>query len=394
MARKKISEYTAKRLLHRELNLPYAGISVSVDDTFPKLNSQQTYVVKVDEGVKKRMKQGLVLLHVPASEIEARAKKLFAKGYHHVIIEPFLKHDQGDETYLSLSRVRDGIQVLYSDKGGIDIESNQDAIQSYLVPIDDDTFLIPLELNILALPKDFLAKLFSFFITYHFSFFEINPLVVIGDTVSLLDIAAEVDSMADFFVHDGWSEDDFRSGILRVRTPEEQAVSSLAAQSQAALSLEVLNPNGSIFMMLMGGGASIVLADEVYNQGYGKELANYGEFSGNPKAEETYLYAKNTISLLLKSNAKKKVLIIAGGVANFSDVRVAFKGVLKALDEEKVSLRKQGIKVFVRRGGPNQKEGLQTMQTFLEEEELYGIVAGPEMVLTNVVTVALDYLRG
>ena len=163
----------------------------------------------------------------------------------------------------------------------------------------------------------------------------------------------------------------------------------LAAKSQAAFSLEVLNPHGSIFMMLSGGGASIVLADEVAGQGYGKELANYGEYSGNPNAEETYLYARNILSLLLKSKAKKKVLIIAGGVANFTDVRITFKGLIKALDEEKLQLKEQQIKIFVRRGGPFQEEGLAMMSSFLEKEGIFGVVQGPELVLTDIVSQAL-----
>jgi ATP citrate (pro-S)-lyase len=145
--------------------------------------------------------------------------------------------------------------------------------------------------------------------------------------------------------------------------------------------------------MLSGGGASIVLADEVHNQGYGKELANYGEYSGNPNAEETYIYAKNLLSLLLKSAAKKKVLIIAGGVANFTDVRITFIGLIKALDEMKTQLQQQDIKVFVRRGGPYQEEGLANMKTFLEKERLLGTISGPEMVLTEVVTMAIQNIN-
>jgi len=140
-------------------------------------------------------------------------------------------------------------------------------------------------------------------------------------------------------------------------------------------------------------GASIVLADEVSNLDYGKLLANYGEFSGNPSAEESYLYTKNVLKLLLKSSADKKVLIIAGGVANFTDVRITFNGLIKALTEMSGYLQKQKIKVFVRRGGPHQNEGLEAMRAFLEKEQLLGVVAGPEMVLTNIVTEAITELK-
>lgn len=392
MARKKISEFTAKRLLSTFLDFPYAGVSLDSETASSTFSSKQTYVVKVDTGIKKRMKQGLVSLNVSADAVMTEAKKFFNKGYSHVLVEPFLTHEQRDEHYLSLTRFRDGIQLLYSPKGGIDIEDNQDAIQRFRLSFGIEE----LPKNIIQqtkLPESFMVKLLSFFDTYHISFLEINPLVIQGDTISFLDIAAEVDSTAEFFVHDGWTELDFRSGVIRKRTTEEDAVSDLASKSQAAFSLEVLNPDGNIFMMLSGGGASIVLADEVYNQGYGRELANYGEYSGNPKAEETYLYAKHILHLLLASKAKQKVLIIAGGVANFTDVRVTFKGLLKALDEQKSELKKQQVKVFVRRGGPYQEEGLAMMQRFLEEQDLYGIVSGPDMILTEVVTKALEYLR-
>ena len=124
-------------------------------------------------------------------------------------------------------------------------------------------------------------------------------------------------------------------------------------------------------MLLSGGGASIVLADEVANLGYGKLLANYGEYSGNPSAEETYIYAKNILTLILKSESENKVLIIAGGVANFTDIRVTFNGLIKALEEFKSELNKQNLKIFVRRGGPFQKEGLSKMEIFLKGCLLY-----------------------
>ena len=104
-------------------------------------------------------------------------------------------------------------------------------------------------------------------------------------------------------------------------------------------------------------------------------------------------YTKNLLSLLLKSKANKKVLIIGGGVANFTDIRITFKGIIKALEEVKDDLRKQEIKVFVRRGGPHQKAGLKDMESFLKKENLLGKVSGPEMVLTDIVLYALNYLK-
>jgi ATP-citrate lyase beta-subunit len=192
-------------------------------------------------------------------------------------------------------------------------------------------------------------------------------------------------------VHGAWSKEDYTDGSRADKTQEEKNIEALAEGSPASLKLTVFNPQGEIFLLLSGGGASIALADEVYNRGYGKELANYGEYSGNPNDEETYTYTRNVLSLLLKSTAGKKVLIIAGGVANFTDIRKTFKGVIKALNEVADTLREQHVKVYVRRGGPYQKEGLSAMKVFLEKEGLYGYVAGPEMICTNIVKEALLY---
>ena len=96
----------------------------------------------------------------------------------------------------------------------------------------------------------------------------------------------------------------------------------------------------------------MVVADEVYNRGLGEQLANYGEYSGNPNSEETYLYTKAVLELVLASKAPKKVVFLGGAVANFTDIAKTFAGVIQALDEVADGLQSQGVKVFVRRGGP------------------------------------------
>lgn len=48
-----------------------------------------------------------------------------------------------------------------------------------------------------------------------------------------------------------------------------------------------------------------------------------------------------------------KVLIIGGGIANFTNVAATFKGIIRAFEEYHSVLKEQKIKIFVRRGGPN-----------------------------------------
>ena len=67
MARKKISEFRAKIILYKELGIDYAGVSIDAKNkdweaACDGLSEKQSYVVKVDQGVKGRKKKGLVLL--------------------------------------------------------------------------------------------------------------------------------------------------------------------------------------------------------------------------------------------------------------------------------------------------------------------------------------------
>lgn len=410
MARKRISEFRAKTLLYKTLGEIYNGIQVN--DSYPlqeNLDDSKKYIVKVDQGVKGRFKKGLVKLGLDFNQIPQAIKELTEKGYSQFLIEELFNYDPSDEKYLSITRAREGYIILFSEKGGVDIEQNQNSIQEIVLPYSSREFangerieklednnsrfaeftLSPTEGLTRTINANILEKLLSAFDKYYFSFLEINPFIIKESKLTILDAAVEVDSTASFFVNNAWTENDFTDTNNSKKTEEEINVKTLAAKSQAAFSLEVLNSDGAIFMMLSGGGASIVLADEAYNQGFGKQLANYGEYSGNPSAEETYLYAKNIISLLLKSKANKKILIIAGGVANFTDVRITFNGLIRALQEKSDKLQEQEVKVFVRRGGPYQTEGLKNMEEFLKKENMLGIVAGPEMILTDIVTQAI-----
>jgi hypothetical protein len=59
------------------------------------------------------------------------------------------------------------------------------------------------------------------------------------------------------------------------------------------------------------------------------------------------------VSLITRGNVNPegKVLIIGGGIANFTNVAATFKGIIKALKEFKQPLIDHKVKIFVRRGG-------------------------------------------
>jgi succinyl-CoA synthetase beta subunit len=392
MPRKKISEYRAKTILYGELGEKYDGVSVPTAGTGKEtqgLSGNARYVVKVDQGVKGRFKKGLVVLGRTKHQIGEDVASLGKQGYDWVLVEPELAHDQETERYLAFERQRAGTVISFSERGGVNVEAEPEAVRR---AVYSDEWAERAS-EALGVPAEVVRTLAKTFNDNYFSFLEINPLVVTEDGVKFLDAAVEVDSEAAFFVDGRWTADDFRSYDAAAKLPQTIAVEELAAQSQASFRLAVLNPGGSIFLLLSGGGASVVLADEVFNQGYGKELGNYGEYSGNPNTEETLIYTRQVISLMLHSKSDRKVLVIAGGVANFTDVRATFKGVIAALDEAKEAMRKQGIRVYVRRGGPFEAEGLAMMRDYLDKEGLLGSVAGPELLLTEIVTQAVAGLE-
>ncbi len=391
MARKKLSEFRAKEIIYTELKLLNTSVKFDFNEnSIPDLilDNSKKYVVKVDQGVKKRFKQGLVGLNLSPDQIKEKLEEFNKQGYEKFIIEEFISSDKAKDYYLSIQRVRDGLMLLYSDKGGVDIEE-EDNIRRTLVRKESDLVEVKIFLGI---EEGILEKIVDSFEEYYFSFLEINPLRVIDEKIFILDCAVEVDASAIFFVEDKWNERDFVEFNSRKKTEEELNIQKLSEESASSFSLEVLNPDGAIFLLLSGGGGSVVLADEVFLEGEASLIANYGEYSGNPNKEETYIYAKNLLLLLLKSRAPKKALIIGGGVANFTDVRVTFKGIINALSEVSSELRAQRVKIFVRRGGPHDKEGLALIRDFLDKENLLGEVFGAEIPLTDIVRPSINYV--
>lgn len=393
MPRQKLSEYRAKKIVTNVLSIPYVGwevhpytqrvdLEVVADET-------DKFAVKVDQAVKGRFKKGLVLLDVEKANIKEAVEQLEEKGYDSFLIEPQVAHEATGERYLALTLERDGVKLAWSDKGGIDIESHKESIQS--VPIDE-----PVNWPVLAENTGFtepqLRSLCDMFEREYMTFLEINPYVISEDGVVVLDCAIEVDDAGEYFTH-AWSEVDVRSPRAGKLSDEERQVRQLDAKSPASFNLSVLNPDGGVFLLLSGGGASVVVADEVYNQGFGNDLANYGEYSGNPNQDEAEQYTRAVLDLLLSSKSKKKVLFIGGAVANFTDIANTFTGVIAAIDAVAEQLRDQGVKVFVRRGGPRQEIGLAKIEACLQRHGILGSVHTPETPLTEVVSLALKEIK-
>jgi ATP citrate (pro-S)-lyase len=181
----------------------------------------------------------------------------------------------------------------------------------------------------------FITCLYNVYADLHFTYLEINPLVVIekegqAPQVFYLDLAAKLDQTGEHEVGKKWSEAritaypnstsqwgpemTFPAPFGRQMTPEEAYIAELDAKTGASLKLTVLNPTGRIWTMVAGGGASVVYSDAIAAYGFAHELANYGEYSGAPSESQTFEYAKTLLDLMTRGDVhpEGKFLFIGG----------------------------------------------------------------------------------
>ncbi|KAJ0124635.1 hypothetical protein N8I77_005636 [Diaporthe amygdali] len=411
--------------------------------TYPwLLQDGAKFVAKPDQLIKRRGKSGLLALNKTWAEAKAWVAERAGKSQkvEHVegvlrqfLVEPFVPHPSDTEYYININSVRDGDWILFTHEGGVDVGDVDAKAKKLLIPVDlsqypsneeiASTLLADVPKGVHNVLVDFITRLYAVYVDCQFTYLEINPLVVIPNenatsaSVHFLDLAAKLDQTADFECGVKWaiarspaalgltnvaakagsvSVDagppmEFPAPFGRELSKEEAYIAELDAKTGASLKLTVLNPNGRIWTLVAGGGASVVYADAIASAGFADELANYGEYSGAPTESQTFHYARTVLDLMLRAPTTEqgKVLFIGGGIANFTNVASTFKGVIRALREYAKALNEHNVKIWVRRAGPNWQEGLKNMKSATQELGLDTHVFGPEMHVSGIVPLAL-----
>jgi len=399
MARKKIREYDAKKLIAENIEnieLNQQSILVTPATNLDDLPNHHTWltqqlVVKPDQLFGKRKKSGLVLINKNYDQvkqfIQEKINQEFTIGkatdkLTHFLIEPYIEHEQ--EYYLCFKSERDHDIIYFSEQGGIDIEKNWDNVKEIKVPTLDNIEEVDFEKITNKEQIIILAKsLFKIFRNLNFTYLEINPFTIKDNKIYLLDTVAHLDSCAKTNIN-------FPKEFGKKPFPEEELIEELDKNSGASLKLTILNPEGKIWNILSGGGASIIYLDMITNLGKGDEIANYGESSGNPSTEESYQYAKAILQLMIKNEGK--ILFIVGGIANFTDVKDTFKGFIQALEEYSNQLKQNNVTIFVRRGGPNYEEGLNLIKETGARLGIPMFVHGPDTSMSEIIQIAREKL--
>jgi ATP-citrate lyase beta-subunit len=401
LAQKNIYEYDAKMLLANELPKYYPDfkyhnkLAIAEPDTDleqlikenPWIDSEKV-VVKPDQLFGKRGKANLLLLDASSDQMKQFCKDNLnrvceignIKGtLTRLLIEPFIPHEK--EYYVSITSDRENDIIHFSFEGGIFVEENWDKVIHIPVPLGTDINSFDLGGNLPDLGKfkdvliPFIKGLLQVYIDQDFAFFEINPFAITEDKeIVPLDVKARLDDTALFLHGDTWGNADnpieFPAGFGQTMSEEEAMIHELDEKTGASLKLTIINREGRVWTMVAGGGASVIYTDTIVDLGFGSELGNYGEYSGNPSREHTEIYAQTIIDLITEKpdpQGKPKYLIIGGGIANFTDVKATFTGIVSAIKNSVDKLKKANVKIYVRRGGPNEKQGLELMKQVGEE---------------------------
>ena len=401
MAQKNIYEVSAKILIANELpkyypEFKYHNKLMIIDSETdlekaildnPWINKEKV-VVKPDQLFGKRGKANLLLLDATCEEMKDFCRTNLDRVYEignvkgalkRLLVEPFIPHEK--EYYISITTNKEGDVIHFSFEGGIYVEENWDKVIHVPIPIGTDIKSFDLESKMpdLGDSKDvlmpFIKGLYQVFVAQDFTFLEINPFAITQDNnVVPLDVKARLDDTAMFLHTDTWGDPnnpiEFPAAFGQVMSEKEAYIRELDEKTGASLKLKVLNPAGRVWTMVAGGGASVIYTDTIVDLGYGEELGNYGEYSGNPSREYTEIYAQTIIDLITETPdpaGRAKYLIIGGGIANFTDVKATFTGIVSAIRNSVEKLKKAKVKIYVRRGGPNEKQGLELMKQVGEE---------------------------
>ncbi len=323
----------------------------------------------------------------------------------HFIVEPFTPHTQEEEYYISATCVGDDDVLYMSAEGGMEVEEGWDekvTEVTFKITDTEDEIEKKIKANIPAdvaeKDKDAFAKFsIGFFKAYrdlNFAYLEINPFVLQGNKVELLDMVAKLDDTAEFMMVDEWGDIEYPTAFgMESKSPEVEAIEAADAKTGASLKLTLLKPEARIWTMVAGGGASVVYADTIADFAGIDDLANYGEYSGGPTTGETKFYAETILDLMTREKdpqGRDKIMIIGGAIANFTDVAKTFTGIIQAFEEYADKMKDVGIKIYVRRGGPNYEKGLKDIKAAADRLGLYIEVYGPETHVTDIVRMALE----
>lgn len=266
--------------------------------------------------------------------------------------------------------------LIFCEEGGIDIEEIKRTKPDFILRIDIDPLTGLLQKDLKKITKDaefadFLLRLWDAFVRRDARLIEINPIVKTKDQYLAIDAKVILDDSGLFRQKD--LEVLPKGSVGAIPTKLELEAKKIDADDyRGSAGSTFIEMNGDIAVLASGGGASLLVMDALVEEG-GK-CANYTEYSGNPPGDKVEKLTQVTLSREGLSGC-----LVAGAVANFTDIFETLSGFARGLSKVKP---KVDYPIVVRRGGPRQKEAYEMLSEFTKKEGFDIHLFGPEIPIS------------
>ncbi len=354
----KLKEFEAKQLLRAKEIPCNSGILITSPQDIPLLHSEK--VLKVQTVANGRGKAGGIHFVNNQEEAKEKANRFLGKTFLNETITEILIDEKVDikkEFYLGLlfdtsKRIP---LLIFSEEGGVNIEQlKKESPEKILTqeinyltgPSEEDINntlnKIQLKEEIKGQLKEIISKLYSVFTEFDCKMVEINPLVVnTKNQLLAIDAVAVLDDDASY--------------RRKIKFPKRVNSRKKKAREIAANKIDEEDPkgvagktyfdlDGDIGVLTSGGGASMTLMDTLVE--LGGKAANFTEYSGDPSREKV-----QKLTRIVLSKEKLSGLLVAGAIANFTNIKETLNGVADILIE-----LKPDFPVVIRRAGPHDEE--------------------------------------
>ena len=275
-------------------------------------------------------------------------------------------------TYDTISRTP---FFLFSTCGGAEIEVLKDDPEA-IVKVDIDPIEGPQEKDLekFQIPVEFAMRLWDAFWRFDCRLVEVNPLAVTYEGTYVACDAKVILDDAGLVRHNDLNV--LPKGVISaLPSAREMAARKIDQEDyRGSAGSTFIELPGDLAILASGGGASLLVMDSVVAAG--GRPANYTEYSGNPSYEKVEKLTEITLSKESLTGC-----LVAGAVANFTDIFETFRGFVAGLRKIKP---KPNYPIVIRRGGPRQKEAYEMLSKIAKKEGFDFHLFGPETPISVV----------
>jgi len=249
--------------------------------------------------------------------------------------------------------------LIFSEEGGVNIEDIKKTLPEKVI-LQEIDYLEGIQ-NLSLITQNFkiqevITTLYDCFVKNDCRMIEINPLV---ETPSGEFVAVDCVAVLDDDARYRWPIQFEERTDNRKSTEREIAAHNIDRDDHRGVAGKTfVDLDGDIAILTSGGGATMTLMDALVK--YGGKPANFTEYSGNPPQEKVEALTR---IVLHKENLSG--LLIAGVVANFTNISETLKGVLNVLIEVKPT-----YPIVIRRAGPHDDEAREAL---INAKKEYGL---------------------